>query len=112
MQVAGLWRYPVKSMQGERLDAADVDGHGLVGDRRWALLDLRTGLTLTARRQPELLHATACLDGGGVRVVLPDGTSTTDDDRLSDWLGHPVSLVAAQETEHHRYETPLDPEHE
>ena len=93
-------------------DASEVDAHGLVGDRRWALLDRRTGMTLTARRQPELLFASACLDGDGVRVVLPDGTATTDDGVLSDWLGHPVSLVAADEVEHHRYETPLDAEHE
>ena len=112
MRVVDLWRYPVKSMQGERLDASDVDAHGLVGDRRWALLDLRTGMTLTARRQPELLFASAYLDGDGVRVVLPDGTATTDGGVLSDWLGHPVSLVAAHEVAHHRYETPLDAEHE
>jgi uncharacterized protein YcbX len=112
VRVTALWRYPVKSMQGEALDASEVDAHGLVGDRRWALLDRRTGMTLTARRQPELLFASACLDGDGVRVVLPDGTATTDDGVLSDWLGHPVSLVAADEVEHHRYETPLDAEHE
>jgi uncharacterized protein YcbX len=112
VQVLQLWRYPVKSLQGELLDASDVDAHGLAGDRRWALLDTRTGMTLTARRQPELLHASGRLVGDGVEVVLPDGTATTDDAVLSDWLGHPVSLVAAGEVEHHRYETPLDAEHE
>jgi uncharacterized protein YcbX len=112
VRVTALWRYPVKSMQGEPLQASEVDAHGLVGDRRWALLDVRTGMTLTARRQPELLFASACLDGDGVRVVLPDGTATTDDAVLSDWLGHAVSLVAADELDHHRYETPLDAEHE
>lgn len=37
-RVAALWRYPVKSMGGEMLDAVDVSWHGLVGDRRWAFL--------------------------------------------------------------------------
>ena len=34
-----LWRYPVKSMRGEQLDAAAVDERGLVGDRRFAVRD-------------------------------------------------------------------------
>jgi len=36
-RVAALWRYPVKSMAAEPLDAVDVGWHGLVGDRRWAI---------------------------------------------------------------------------
>ena len=112
MHVVGLWRYPVKSMQGEQLEATDVDEHGLVGDRRWALLDLRTGLTLTGRRQPELLHASACLDGDRVRIVLPDGSVATDDAALSEWLGHPVALVEAGADREGLYETPVDAEHE
>lgn len=112
MRVVGLWRYPVKSMQGEPLDVTDVDGHGLVGDRRWAVLDTATGLTLTARRQPELLQASACLDGDGVRIALPDGSRVRDDGDLSDWLGHPVALVAAGDERRGVYETPLDAEHE
>ena len=47
-RVTGIWRYPVKSMQGEPLDRADVGPAGIVGDRQWALVDLDTGLALTA----------------------------------------------------------------
>jgi uncharacterized protein YcbX len=112
VHVVGLWRYPVKSMLGEQLAATDVDAHGLAGDRRWALLDRATGLTLTARRQPELLLATACLAGDGVRIVLADGTSPAGDDDLSDWLGHAVSLVEAGGARRGLYETPVDAEHE
>jgi uncharacterized protein YcbX len=112
VHVIGLWRYPVKSMLGEQLDVSDVDAHGLVGDRRWALLDLATGLTLTARRQPELLHATACLEGDGVRIVLSDGSSPASDDDLSDWLGRRVALVEADDDRRGLYETPVDAEHE
>lgn len=37
-RVAGLWRYPVKSMCGEALAEAEVSWHGLAGDRRWAFV--------------------------------------------------------------------------
>jgi hypothetical protein len=37
-RVAGLWRFPVKSMAGEQLDEAELGWHGLAGDRRWAFV--------------------------------------------------------------------------
>jgi MOSC domain-containing protein len=37
-RVVGLWRYPVKSMAAEALDAVEVGWHGLAGDRRWAFV--------------------------------------------------------------------------
>jgi len=45
-----LWRYPVKSLQGEQLDSVAVTGDGLEGDRRFAIYDVETGFGLTARR--------------------------------------------------------------
>ena len=63
MRVVSLWRYPVKSMQGEQLETASIGDLGIVGDRQWALVDLGTGLALTARRVPELLFAGARLVG-------------------------------------------------
>jgi MOSC domain-containing protein len=98
MRVLELWRYPVKSLQGERLAEAAIDALGIAGDRGWALFDRDTGLGLTARRVPELLFGSARLrDDGGVEVVLPDGTVTTDETVLSDWLGRRVELRAATE---------------
>src|SRR5207247_5236456 len=41
--VVGLWRYPVKSMMGEELNAAEVTDRGLVGDRQFAVVDATTG---------------------------------------------------------------------
>ena len=111
MKVAALWRYPVKSLQGESLASAEIDRHGILGDRQWALVDVVTGMTLTARRQPELLFAAATLDGDGVRITLPDGSSPRDDADLSDWLGHPVRLDAAGQRGG-LFESPVDPEHE
>lgn len=57
-RVAGLWRYPVKSMGGEPLAEVDVSWHGFAGDRRWAFI--RDGVTqsgfpwLTIRERPDM----------------------------------------------------------
>jgi uncharacterized protein YcbX len=111
--VLELWRYPVKSLGGERVTAADVGPEGLAGDRRWALFDLDTGFGLTARRVPDLLFASARLTGDGVEVVLPDGTVTADDAVLSGWLGRRVELrTAEQQTGERLYENPDDVEDE
>jgi uncharacterized protein len=108
VRVAELWRYPVKSLQGERLSATLLMSTGLTGDRCWALFDQETGLGLTARRHPELLHAAARVrDDGGVDITLPDGSTAADDAALSAWLGRPVALRAAGEaTGPRRYENP------
>ena len=56
--VEAIFRYPVKSMGGERLEAADLSWHGLEGDRRLAFrrMEDRSGFPwLTASKLPELL---------------------------------------------------------
>ena len=109
MRVLELWRYPVKSLQGERLDAAELTPDGIPGDRGWALFDRDTGFGLTARRVPDLLFAAARLrEDGGVDVVLPDGTATADEAVLSDWLGRRVELRAATADAAPTYEAPAD----
>ena len=110
MRVLELWRYPVKSLQGERLDVAELGPGGIAGDRQWALFDVATGFGLTARREPDLLFAAGRLRAdGGVEIVLPDGSVTAEDDDLSHWLGRPVTLrSAAEATERRRYESPDD----
>jgi uncharacterized protein YcbX len=42
--VVALWRYPVKSMMGEELNASDITERGLLGDRAFALVDADTGV--------------------------------------------------------------------
>jgi uncharacterized protein YcbX len=102
VRVAELWRYPVKSLLGERLTAAALGPAGIEGDRRWALVDAATGAALTARRTPDLLFAAARLRAdGGVEVVLPDGTVTAEDAVLSAWVGFPVVLRPALEGAFH-----------
>lgn len=55
-RVAAIYRYPVKSMASEALDAVEVSWNGLIGDRRWAFI--REGMErsgfpwLTIRENP------------------------------------------------------------
>jgi len=64
MQLAEIWRYPVKSMAGERLERASAGPLGLHGDRVVQVYDSR-GRLVTARTYPRLLglHATLAADG-------------------------------------------------
>jgi uncharacterized protein YcbX len=113
MKVLELWRYPVKSLQGEQLDVASITPTGLDGDRAFAIFDEETGLGLTARRVPELLFASASVDADGdVDITLPDGTVTRDERVLSEWLARPVTLRSAEVPMERLYENPLDFEHE
>jgi uncharacterized protein YcbX len=104
VRVLELWRHPVKSLLGERVDSAELREDGLAGDRAWGILDLATGRILTGRREPRLLFASAKLDpDGGPRIVLPDGETlagrgSATDGALTRWLGRPVSLVASAES--------------
>lgn len=108
--IAQLWRYPVKSMGGERLPAVGVDTRAMHADRLWAVRDLELDAVTTARRLPMLLGCSARFAGdppagvgpGNVTEVLvtfPDGTEieSTDrermDARLSELAGKSVALV-------------------
>jgi len=64
MHLAEIWRYPVKSMAGERLERASAGPLGLHGDRVVQVYDSR-GRLVTARTYPRLLglHATLAADG-------------------------------------------------
>ncbi len=108
-EIVELRRYPVKSMLGERVEAAELTERGLAGDRAYALVDAETGKVVSAKR-PRLwgrmfdLHAAydnPPVPGSPspVAVTLPSGqvVSTSDpdfDERVSDALGRKVSLVA------------------
>ena len=92
--VAMIYRYPVKSMRGERIDATQVYWHGLAGDRRFAFV--RGGNTsrfpwLTGREVPNLLRyapyfvESANPGASQVRVITPDGADhALEDDALRD----------------------------
>lgn len=98
--VAEVWRYPVKSMQGERVDRMEVAPGGAPGDRVLAVVDPAAGKVLSAKRYAPLLEASARLDAGGeVVVTLPDGREHAASDpgvhaALSAWLDKEVRLEA------------------
>jgi uncharacterized protein len=101
MRLTRIARYPVKSLQGELVSSADVEGSGLRGDRCWGIRDEVTGKVLTGRRAPQLLFATAALaPDGRPLITLPTGVSChgpgpETDSALSAWLDRPVRLVCS-----------------
>ncbi len=56
--VVSLWRYPVKSMMGEELNAADVTERGLLGDRSYALVDPADGKVASFEVHPSTVKST------------------------------------------------------
>jgi uncharacterized protein YcbX len=93
--VAQLWRWPVKSMAGERVQALRVDGRGAGGDRTHAVMHEHKGQRkpLTAREAPRLLawHAAYPFnkDGGLDPARPPFAIVTTPDGRRSYRWGDP-----------------------
>jgi uncharacterized protein YcbX len=120
--VVGLWRYPVKSMMGEELNAAEITERGLLGDRQFALVDAATGKVAGAKNPRkwgnffdfraayvEPPEANAGLPA--VRLTLPNGTALTTESEsvnevLSGALGRAVELTqvrAEQESSAEEY---------
>jgi len=83
--VEAIFRYPVKSMSGERLEVAHLGWHGLDGDRRLALrrIDDRSGFPwLTASKLPGLLLFAPHRHEGGAQGDLPTHIRTPDGDEM------------------------------
>ncbi len=108
--VVSLWRYPVKSMMGEELNAVEVTDRGLLGDRAYALRDPSNGKVVSAknpRKWAKLFDFRADFAESPrarekippVRITLPDGSLVTSEQRdlnklLTDALGREVTLAA------------------
>ena len=90
-RVAAIRRYPVKSMLGEDLDAVVIDQRGVVGDRRYAVIDDETGKVVSAkrpRRWGRMYELTGRTSEGGPVVAFPDGEAVpVGDPKLSVRLG-------------------------
>jgi MOSC domain-containing protein len=83
--VEAIFRYPVKSMGGEQLEAANLGWHGLEGDRRLAFrrIDDRSGFPwLTASTLPDLLLFSPHRRGDGGQEDLPTHVRTPDGDEM------------------------------
>ena len=84
-EVQEIWRYPVKSMAGERLDACDITEHGLAGDRRWAFIDQspnRAGKWFNIKQHAPLMTYHAKLVRDELDLVGPDGSRVALDAQL------------------------------
>src|SRR5947209_613777 len=111
-KVVTLWRYPIKSMLGEELNATEVSTRGLLGDRAYALVDQATSKVASAkhpRKWPHLFDFRAAfvipprpgMPLPAVRITLPDGKVLTSDQSeinqlLSQELQREVTLDAAE----------------
>src|SRR5438552_11671113 len=88
--IVSLWRYPVKSMMGEELNASEVTQGGLLADRAYALVDRSDGKIASAKnpRKWPLFDFRAALreppntsaKAPPVRITLPDGTIVNSDE--------------------------------
>jgi hypothetical protein len=101
--VLAIWRYPVKAMLGELLDAVQIGPGGCEGDRRWVVTDSDTGERIANKRGPTHPALRACraqlLDDPGLapalKVTLPDGTEVVGagiEAALSELLGRRIHL--------------------
>lgn len=113
-----LWRYPVKSMMGERLDRVALTEHGVLGDRGWAPRDEVRGGIRGAKKIGGLMRLAARYveEPNDDRpfpdaiIDLGDGTSVRTDaadvhSRVSAALDHPVTLFPirpADDLDHYR----------
>jgi MOSC domain-containing protein len=107
-----IWRYPVKSMAGERLNRSGLGALGVFADRGWALRDEKAGEVRGAKKfaglmkcaaryleEPEgarIPHAEITLPGGE-RVLTSDTAATNQ--KLSSFLGRPVTIWPIQPPE-------------
>jgi uncharacterized protein len=114
--VAELYRFPVKSMQGERVERLRLTTGGAAGDRVYGVIDKKTGKVLSAKRWAALLDARAVRDdqSGAVTITLPGGETLAAgdpaaDDALSAWLDHDVHLGGPDPDAALAYELLMDP---
>jgi uncharacterized protein YcbX len=108
--IADLWRYPVKSMLGERRESLLLERRGLVGDRLYAVRDEagKFGSGKATRRfrlMDGLFRFHACYEGDTPVITFPDGDALRGDDpaihaRLSDILGIHVQLSREGDISH------------
>lgn len=95
MRVVGLYLYPVKSLAGIGVKSVSFGRSGtIIGDRAWALQDAHSGLVLSCKCEPRLLHIGTSASDGEVLVHVPGVDSpvpvTNSADVVSAWLGRQV----------------------
>ncbi|MBV1921927.1 MAG: MOSC domain-containing protein, partial [Pseudomonadales bacterium] len=106
--VKEVWRYPVKSMQGEQVTQCDVTKQGVAGDRGWAIKDSNADEIRGVRKIPKLLHCQATYACEPVKGSIPTVNISTPngkmlkagdaecEEQLSTYLNRPVSVWPLQ----------------
>src|SRR5688572_25545008 len=103
--VAALYRFPVKSMLGERLHHVELSDRGVVGDRAYAVVDREDGRIATGkhpRKWSKLVELAAAYvedASSPVAITFPDGSVVRTDEpgvdaALSAYLGRDVALLS------------------
>jgi uncharacterized protein YcbX len=116
--VKELFRYPVKSMLGERLERIEVGERGVIGDRAWALRESANGKVVSAKKFARMLELRATYESppradepddqsAPIKIQLPDGRSlhAADADAaamLSAVIGREVVIERAQPSQYTR----------
>jgi uncharacterized protein YcbX len=76
MHLSGLFLYPVKSLRGIAVEAADIDALGPVGDRRFLVVD-QDGVQLTQRSHPRMALVATALDALHLTLSADDAGSVS-----------------------------------
>ena len=121
-RIAEIWRYPVKSMEGERIPSATLGTNGVLGDRAWAVRNEERGAIQGAKKIPRLMSCKARYaseppaDGPAPapEITLPDGSIVRPGDagaaeRVSAVVERRVTLwplLPASALEHYRRGAP------
>jgi hypothetical protein len=69
MHISEIWRYPIKSLKGERLNETEITELGIPGDRQIAVIRTINGRFLTSRSKPKLLSLQGSIDANGVPTI-------------------------------------------
>lgn len=124
-RIRELWRYPVKSMAGEKLETGRLTAFGLAGDRAWALRDEKAGEIRGAKKFPALMGCSARFlsepepgQSPPAEIALPDGRRLRSDAPeisavLSGLVGRLVTLWPlrpAEDRDHYRRGLPDNPD--
>ena len=126
-RISELWRYPVKSMSGEKIQGAHFDMYGMIGDRAWATVNTETGDVGWGKSYPKLMDLQAryaaeppssrgyCEDVPPVSIRFPGGEEVVShenvDAALSEFVGVPLHLnplEPPENREHYRWKKPVD----
>jgi len=123
-RVTGVWRYPVKSMAGERVPSVQIGVRGVHADRTWAVRDVESDATTSAKRLPGLMMCSARYAGDPgpgagpgnapeVTIGVPDRGEISSSDpavhrALSEYLDRDVVLRALPPlNDRGQYRTPM-----